>query len=177
LGIVSLLMRPPYSSILKLAITNGCQSFRHFRLILFRLESVICSLSLVLPRDNSFGIIKEAMLIGMGRLKIPTNSIIATCLLSLYVLSTSSWFTSFVSAQGSPTQDNKTPITLIPAITQNTLTIVSLLIGTSSFILGLRIQNLTKSPATTTPISALMNKYFELLILALAIPSVFIIVF
>jgi hypothetical protein len=52
-----------------------------------------------------------------------------------------------------------------------------LLIGTSSFIFGLRIQNLTRSPATTTPISALMNKYFELLILALAIPSVFIKVF
>ena len=52
-----------------------------------------------------------------------------------------------------------------------------MLIGTSSFILGLRIQNLTRSPATTTPISALMNKYFELLILALAIPSVIIIVF
>jgi hypothetical protein len=51
------------------------------------------------------------------------------------------------------------------------------LIGTSSFIFGLRIQNLTRSPATTTPISALMNKYFELLILALAIPSVFIKVF
>ena len=86
-------------------------------------------------------------------------------------------FTSFVSAQGSPTQDNETPIILIPAITQNTLTIASLLIGTSSFILGLRIQNLTRSSATTTPISALMNKYLELLILALAIPSVFIIVF
>jgi hypothetical protein len=86
-------------------------------------------------------------------------------------------FTTFVSAQGSPTEETRTSITLIPAITQNTLTIVSLLIGTSSFILGLRIQNLTRSPATTTPISALMNKYFELLILALAIPSVIIIVF
>ncbi|MGA9319223.1 MAG: hypothetical protein WBV84_14315 [Nitrososphaeraceae archaeon] len=107
--------------------------------------------------------------------KIPTNSIIAISLLSLYVLGTSSWFTTFVSAQGSPTEETRTPITLIPA--QNTLTIVSLLIGTSSFILGLRIQNLTRSPATTTPISALMNKYFELLILALAIPSVIIIVF
>jgi hypothetical protein len=86
-------------------------------------------------------------------------------------------FTTFVYAQGSPTQDSRTPITLIPAVTQNTLTIVSLLIGTSSFILGLRIQNLTRSPTTTTPISALMNKYFELLILALAIPSLIIIVF
>lgn len=109
--------------------------------------------------------------------KIPTNSIFAICLLSLHVLSTSSLFTTFVYAQGSPTQDSRTPITLIPAITQNTLTIVSLLIGTSSFILGLRIQNLTRSPTTTTPISALMNKYFELLILALAIPSLIIIVF
>ena len=119
---------------------------------------------------------KQCLLLLVG-CKIPTNSIIAISLLSLYVLGTSSLFTTFVSAQGSPTEETRTSITLIPAITQNTLTIVSLLIGTSSFILGLRIQNLTRSPATTTPISALMNKYFELLILALAIPSVIIIVF
>lgn len=119
---------------------------------------------------------KQCLLLLVGY-KIPTNSIIAISLLSLYVLGTRSLFTTFVSAQGSPTEETRTPIILIPAITQNTLTIVSLLIGTSSFILGLRIQNLTRSPATTTPISALMNKYFELLILTLAIPSVIIIVF
>jgi hypothetical protein len=32
------------------------------------------------------------------------------------------------------------PIVLIPALTQNILTIVSFLIGTSSFILGLKMQ-------------------------------------
>lgn len=49
-------------------------------------------------------------------------------------------FYSFVFAE-EPNSDMKIPITLIPAITQNILTIVSFLIGTSSFILGLRMQN------------------------------------
>jgi hypothetical protein len=75
-----------------------------------------------------------------------------------------------------------TPITIIPGLTQNVLTIVSFLIGTSSFILGLRIQNATRAttestssptPTPTLPLS-IMNKYFELLILALVIPSIII---
>jgi hypothetical protein len=74
------------------------------------------------------------------------------------------------------------PIAIIPGLTQNVLTIVSFLIGTSSFILGLRIQNaartITESRSSslqppTLPIS-IINKYFELLILALVIPSVII---
>ena len=36
---------------------------------------------------------------------------------------------------------------------------------------------MTRSPSITPPTSKLMNKYFELLILALVIPSVMIIVF
>lgn len=74
-----------------------------------------------------------------------------------------------------------TPITIIPGLTQNVLTIVSFLIGTSSFILGLRIQNAarpttepTSSSSSPTLPSSIMNKYFELLILALVIPSVII---
>lgn len=39
------------------------------------------------------------------------------------------------------------PIVFIPAITGNILAVVSLLIGTSSFVLGLRIQSATR----TTP--------------------------
>jgi hypothetical protein len=75
-----------------------------------------------------------------------------------------------------------TPIAIIPGLTQNVLTIVSFLIGTSSFILGLRIQNAARtttesrsssSQPPTLPTS-IMNKYFELLILALVIPSVII---
>jgi len=74
------------------------------------------------------------------------------------------------------------PIAIIPGLTQNVLTIVSFLIGTSSFILGLRIQNAARtttesrsssSQPPTLPTS-IMNKYFELLILALVIPSVII---
>ena len=73
------------------------------------------------------------------------------------------------------------PIVLIPAITQNILVVVSFLIGTSSFILGLRIQNVARiagstpsSTSTLTSPSSIMNRYFELLILALVIPSVII---
>ena len=37
------------------------------------------------------------------------------------------------------------PVAIIPGLTQNVLTIVSFLIGTSSFILGLRIKNASKN--------------------------------
>src|SRR6266487_3046240 len=77
--------------------------------------------------------------------------------------------------EGQQQQYTNTPITLIPGLTQNVLTIVSLLIGTSSFILGLRIQNLARSTSSSS--SIIMNKYFNMLILALAIPSIIIIIF
>lgn len=57
---------------------------------------------------------------------------------------------------------------LVTSITQNLLTVVSFLIGTASFILGLSIQNASR--LTTT-----MNKYFRTMILALVIPSIVII--
>src|ERR1044071_7806660 len=71
------------------------------------------------------------------------------------------------------------PIVIVPAIIGNILAVVSFLIGTSSFILGLRIQSAarttttgsTSSSSATLP-SSVMYKYFELLILALVIPSI-----
>jgi hypothetical protein len=74
------------------------------------------------------------------------------------------------------------PLAIIPGLTGNILAVVSFLIGTSSFILGLRIQNAartttataTSTPPSSTLPSSLMNKYFELLILALVIPSIMI---
>ena len=71
------------------------------------------------------------------------------------------------------------PIVIVPAIIGNILAVVSFLIGTSSFILGLRIQSAarttttgsTSSSSATLP-SSVMHKYFELLILALVIPSI-----
>ena len=85
------------------------------------------------------------------------------------------------------------PVVIVPAITGNILAVVSFLIGTSSFILGLRIQSAAKTTPTTTatagstpssssqqpsasstitlPLST-MHKYFEVLILALVIPSI-----
>jgi hypothetical protein len=66
------------------------------------------------------------------------------------------------------------PLAIVPGITSNVLTVVSFLIGTSSFIVGLRIQNATKTP--TTPSSSI-TKYFEILILALVVPAIIINIF
>ena len=68
-----------------------------------------------------------------------SGSVFAFFLIQLII---SSLFTSFVFAESSPTE-TKIPIVPIPAITQNILTIVSFLIGTSSFVLGLRIQHIS----------------------------------
>ena len=83
--------------------------------------------------------------------------------------------------QPQPQTNQGLPVVIIPGLTQNILTVVSFLIGTSSFILGLRIQSAARTTTTgstsatsssaTLPSSA-MQKYFELLILALVIPSI-----
>lgn len=101
---------------------------------------------------------------------------IASILLIIQIFVIASSFTSSVLAQ--EIQQNSIPITLIPAVTQNILTIVSLLIGTSSFVLGLRIQNLAKpASSTASPSLILINRYMDTLILALVIPSIAIIIF
>jgi hypothetical protein len=75
------------------------------------------------------------------------------------------------------------PLAIIPGLTGNILAIVSFLIGTSSFILGLRIQSAARTATTGSSTSSstssalplsIMNRYFELLILTLVIPSVVI---
>jgi hypothetical protein len=66
------------------------------------------------------------------------------------------------------------PVAIVPGVTGNVLTVVSFLIGTSSFIMGLRIQNAAKS---TTTSSLSITKYFEILILALVIPAIIINIF
>ena len=104
--------------------------------------------------------------------QLTSGSVIAFFLIQLVM---SSLFTSLV-AESSLTE-TKIPIVLIPAITQNILTIVSFLIGTSSFVLGLRIQHISRSSSSSSPLWKIMNKYFDMLILALAIPSIIIIIF
>ena len=73
------------------------------------------------------------------------------------------------------------PIGIVPAITQKLLTEVSFLIGTSSFILGLRIQSAARrtrlTSQSTPPQLSIIDKYFELLILALVIPALLIIIY
>ena len=84
------------------------------------------------------------------------------------------------------TEQNQTslgaPIVVVPAITQNHLTLVSFLLGTSSFILGLRIQSAARTSQSSSPTSSLLppsiiDKYFQLLILALVIPALIIIIY
>lgn len=105
--------------------------------------------------------------------QLESGSVIAFFLIQLVI---SSLFTSFVFAESSLTE-TKIPIVLIPAITQNILTIVSFLIGTSSFVLGLRIQHISRSSSSSLPLWKIMNKYFDMLILALVIPAIVLIIF
>ena len=81
------------------------------------------------------------------------------------------------------------PLTIVPGLTSNVLTAVSFLIRTSSFILGLRIQSISKTTTTSrsdgvqieppgssqspSPM-ATITKYYEILILALVFPAVVI---
>lgn len=82
--------------------------------------------------------------------------------------------------QPQPQTTQGLPIVIVPAIIGNILAVVSFLIGTSSFILGLKIQSAarttttgsTSSSSSATLPSSVMHKYFELLILALVIPSI-----
>ena len=105
--------------------------------------------------------------------RLTSGSVIAFFLIQLVI---SSLFTSFVFAESSLTE-TKIPLVLIPAITQNILTIVSFLIGTSSFVLGLRIQHISRSSSSSSPLWKIMNKYFDMLILALVIPAIVLIIF
>jgi hypothetical protein len=76
------------------------------------------------------------------------------------------------------------PLNIVPGLTSNILTGVSFLIGTSSFILGLRIQTAQKllkrkegdnqNEDSTVPPPITITKYYELLILALVLPAIVI---
>jgi len=74
------------------------------------------------------------------------------------------------------------PLAIVPGLTGNILTVVSFLIGTSSFILGLRIQSASKTaavvdqgaPTNRLTSSSVITKYYELLIVALVAPSIVI---
>jgi hypothetical protein len=97
-------------------------------------------------------------------------------LLSISFLSTGN--NNTVIAEQQPLTRQGVPIALIPGLTGNILATVSFLIGTSSFILGLKIQSASRIALTSTTQSisplSIINKYFDLLILALIIPSIVI---
>jgi hypothetical protein len=109
-------------------------------------------------------------------------SVLITVLLAAAILaSTLQAATAQQQQQSQPQTSQGLPIVIVPAIIGNILAVVSFLIGTSSFILGLRIQSAARTTTTTgstsssssaTLPSSAMHKYFELLILALVIPSI-----
>jgi hypothetical protein len=108
------------------------------------------------------------------------SMLVTVLLAAIAILAGTLQVTTAQQQQPQPQTAQGLPVVIVPGITQNILTVVSFLIGTSSFILGLRIQSAgrtttttgsTSSSATTLPPSA-MHKYFELLILALVIPSI-----
>ena len=80
------------------------------------------------------------------------------------------FFFSLSTSKIYATVDENNKVTIITGIIQNLLTVVSFLLGTSSFILGLNIQNVTK-------LSIRMNNYFKILILTLVLPAIFIIIY
>lgn len=87
---------------------------------------------------------------------------------SLFGIAENELFNSVVFAQEQMMTTN-IDYGIITSLTDNLITVVSFLIGTSSFVLGLRIQNLSKSAP-----NSMINKYFSILILALIVPSVII---
>ena len=74
------------------------------------------------------------------------------------------------------------PLAIVPGLTGNILTAVSFLVGTSSFVLGLRIQSASKTaavidqgaPTTRLTSPSVITKYYEILIVALVAPSIVI---
>ena len=65
--------------------------------------------------------------------------LLLTCTIILLPLSFMCMDNNTARAQQQQLTNQGTPIAIIPGLTQNVLTIASFLIGTSSFILGLRI--------------------------------------
>ena len=107
-------------------------------------------------------------------------SVLIIVLLAAAILASTLQAATAQQQQPQPQTTQGLPIVIVPAIIGNILAVVSFLIGTSSFILGLRIQSAARTTTTTgstssssaTLPSSVMHKYFELLILALVIPSI-----
>lgn len=87
-----------------------------------------------------------------------------------YLLATPSLQNQSVDEQQDQLDQEKSKPALVTGITQNLLTVVSFLVGTTSFVLGLTIQNASRLTAT-------MNSYFRTMILALLIPAIIIITY
>jgi hypothetical protein len=110
------------------------------------------------------------------------NMLVIVLLAAIAILAGTLQVATAQQQQPQPQTAQGLPVVIVPGITQNILTVVSFLIGTSSFILGLRIQSAGRTTTTTgsassssssaTLPSSAMHKYFELLILALLIPSI-----
>lgn len=103
-------------------------------------------------------------------------SILSTIVLGIglvfpvYLLATPSLQNQSIDEFQDQLDQEKSNPPLVTGITQNLLTVVSFLVGTTSFILGLTIQN-------TSRLTATMNTYFRMMILALLLPALVIITY
>ena len=118
-------------------------------------------------------------LLARHRMNILFFSLLTFTFLSL--LSLSNEYTVKAQPQTASQTRLGAPLAIVPGLTGNILTVVSFLIGTSSFILGLRIQSASKTAAvvdqeapTSRLTSSAITKYYEILIVALVAPSIVI---
>src|SRR4029078_908882 len=118
-------------------------------------------------------------LLARHRMNILFFSLLTFTFLSL--LSLSNEYTVKAQPQTASQTRLGAPLAIVPGLTGNILTVVSFLIGTSSFILGLRIQSASKTAAvvdqgapTSRLTSSVITKYYEILIVALVAPSIVI---
>src|ERR687885_2102135 len=94
-------------------------------------------------------------------------SVLIIVLLAAAILASTLQAATAQQQQPQPQTAQGLPIVIVPAIIANILAVVSFLIGTSSFILGLRIQSAARIATTTgstsspsaTLASSTMHKY------------------
>src|SRR5919199_5794571 len=76
-------------------------------------------------------------------------SVLIIVLLAAAILASTLQAATAQQQQPQPQTTQGLPIVIVPAIIGNILAVVSFLIGTSSFILGLRIQSAARTTTTT----------------------------
>jgi hypothetical protein len=146
---------------------------------------VICQTKEIKKNELEKRDIELENLVGNLLQMLPNHFITLLSFLLTFIVILSSISSICIDNSNAVTEQEETslgaPIAIVPAITQNLLTEVSFFVATSSFILGLRIQSAARTTSSTSqsssPQPSIIDKYFELLILALIIPALIIIIY